>query len=865
MKKLFLLLFPILTIILLIINSLITEMVRNETSAISQLSRITFSREKNKKKQPQLAKDRSKEITPFKEVNVLDDFAHQYSDVASYGSAGLLIADFNGDNLLDVYIPQNSENIIRGTKKNGLLKKTPFYSSNKLYINTGNKKGSSPNFLNISTWKNNGKYEKEELLVENFLFPRQSSKEDIKRIGKISHTAISADFNGDGKLDILVGNGLMGVHWSVPENQYPFPQAFALPLTKNVQFTNVKGTSHDLNNFIVSRPVFDDTHTKIETYRGKEYYGENTLFINMGDKDNDGIPEWSDQTIESQVGGRRNTKGLCVIDVDLDGDLDVLEANIPDPDFEPIKEWAGGLNQIYVNQLAETGKLRFINKTKEFNFSGGFSKENPRPELYKIYTIPFIPEEYSLLLKKTQKYRPEILKINGQAGEDASKSWALVAQDVNDDGYQDIWVVDAIGEPLLYINEKGKTFRKRKNIRSKTNGFWMSLAPADFNGDLKEDMFLGNMGGNSSSMLFNYYTVLDPTTQEAATFEDFITDHRNRFHAIVSGENVMKEIKTKVFHSRYLPPDSLFNDQHDLLDKTSLDPYEFTWGSTVLDVENNGRADLYFHGSMVSMPLGPFNYFMINPGRLLINKGEKNQKLEFEDRTAEYNVFNIDELNYDKLKSEGYIWRKSPTQNWPKRDSVYSYDISSWKIERFGKEINSKYSDLIQLSSNGHGAIAADLNDDGYEDLILRNNGGYSNKSSKGTNMKAEINGKLRAIPAYNKVFPSPTTFEPGKTRIFINQNKKNNWIKIKLIDNREKSYNRFAIGAKVIVNGKSIKVMRSGSGSFVSNIHGPLIFGLGKDKVNKVEIKWPGSKKVDMRNFKGLRNQLLEISYNEE
>jgi len=272
-------------------------------------------------------------------------------------------------------------------------------------------------------------------------------------------------------------------------------------------------------------------------------------------------------------------------------------------------------------------------------------------------------------------------------------------------------------------------------------------------------------------------------------------------------------------------------------DPDALDPYEFTWGSAGFDVQNDGLLDLYFVGSLIGRG-GGLTPLFTGPGRLLVNTTMDEEGLTFKGQTAEHHLFNILELKYDRLESEGYIYRRAPSKNWRARDRVYSYDRSTWIQRGVLQEKRTANHDLIQAAENGRAAIAADLNNDGFSDLILRNVGGYDSRSSKAVNLKAKVNGKVGVLPPHNANFPTPTNYEPGATHVFINTYFSNNWIKVRLIDNT--LWNRDAVGARVIVNGRFLRVMRAGEGSHVSNKFEALHFGLGSETARQIEIHWP-------------------------
>jgi len=247
---------------------------------------------------------------------------------------------------------------------------------------------------------------------------------------------------------------------------------------------------------------------------------------------------------------------------------------------------------------------------------------------------------------------------------------------------------------------------------------------------------------------------------------------------------------------------------------------------------------------------------------LNINLGGEPGLAHFADQTAEHHLFNIEELQYDRLRSEGYIWRRSPSQNWNKRDRVTSRDRSTWISQ--GRHIRERVTnqDLIQTSELGRGAISADLNGDGFLDLIVRNKGGYDSRSSTAVNLKTRIDGRVRVVPAHDNNYPTPTNFEPGATRVFMNTYKENHWLKVRLIDDGPGSFNRDAIGARVVVNGSGLRVKRAGDGSFGSNAMTDLAFGLGSDSARHVRVHWPDrSRSVSEFDLPDVTNKTITIS----
>jgi hypothetical protein len=820
-------------------------------------------------------------VSPFEEIVAFDEMADDWTTIFDgFQNNGVLVFDANGDDLMDVYLCANGAGWTRPTDENAVIKGQPFHQHNVLYLNRGNDAEGRPIFENSSRIDaaTNAENAEAELLIENFLFPRKSPADPIDRPGRIAAVATAADLNADGRPDLIVGNALPGMLWSHEKTQRVLNQ-FVRPVGREAVHTKLPLRAQGLY-FLKDYQAGDQIDDLHNSARGEEPIGSNSIFLNLGDSDGDGLPEWRDATSETGLGGKRSTMAMLVSDIDLDGDLDVFESNVMDMDFFPggATELAGAANQIYINQLADSGELRFIERGHEMNVDGIYDDENPMPDYHRLYKIPVLPKQYSVPLFRWEAYHPEWLEINGETSEPAEISWASVFQDVNGDHYPDLWVANDMGYLRLYINEKGESFRRADDHpRGDQSGYWMTLTPADFDGDLKEDLFAGNAGGSAMNIALanpDPYMLFKPVIS-TGLFAQHWVGHHSSLHMFIDGSDHRNIIDNKIRHSAVLPPDAaLPNNIREFLadkvdfDRNSLDACEFAWGSTAIDVQNDSRPDLYWIGCLYGRGGSVFPIMGTGPGRLLVNAKHdgKDQPLRFVDLTAEHHVLNIAELQYDRLESEGIIWRNSPLQNWSKRSVVTSQDVSVWGMQ--GEDIAGRVTnrDLIQASENGRTAVAADLNGDGFSDLIVRNAGGYDSRSSKSKNLKAKINGEVHVTPSHDANFPSPTNFEPGSTRTFLNTygraENAHGWIKIDLVDDTPGALNRDAVGAKVVINGRLLQVRRAGNGGFGSNCYGPMLFGLGEDSATTIEVTWPAKgapvSKVEVEEF---RNGTLTIS----
>ncbi len=814
---------------------------------------------------------------PFEEIDCFDETASDWTTIFDgFQDNGGLVFDANGDGLMDVYLCANGDSWTRPTDADAVLAESCTKSCNSLFINLGNDANGHPRFKSVASVTDNSEHAEAELIIENFLFPRKSASSSLDRPGRISASAVAADLNNDGRLDLIVGNALPGMLWSHEKTQRVLNQ-FVRPVGREAVHTKLPLRAQGLY-FLKDYQPGDQINDEQDTARGAEPIGSNSVFLNLGDADNDGLPEWQDVTHDTGLGGKRSTMSIVVSDIDLDGDLDIFESNVMDMDFFPggSTELAGAANQLYINQLADNGQLVFEERANAMNVDGVFDDDNPMPDYHRLYRIPFLPKQYSIPLFRWEAYKPGWLEINGETSEPAEISWASVAQDVNGDLYPDLWVANDMGYLRLYLNEEGKRFRRADDHpRSQQSGYWMTLTPADFDGDLNEDLFAGNAGGSAMNIAIanpDPYMLFHPVIS-TGLFAQHWVGHHSSLHMLVDGSDYRKPLANKVRHSAILPPDaSLPNNIRDFLadtvdfDRNSLDACEFAWGSTAIDVQNDGRPDLYWVGCLYGRGGSVFPIMGTGPGRLLVNARRDDAPLRFVDLTAEHHVLNIAEIEYDKLESEGVVYRKSPLQNWPKRSIVSSDDVSVWGMQ--GEDIASRVTnrDLIQASENGRAAIAADLNGDGFDDLLVRNAGGYDSRSSESKNLKARIGNEVHVTPAHDANFPSPTNFEPGSTRTFINTYGRRadakKWIKVQLLDDSQETHNRDAVGARVVINEKLLQVHRAGSGGFASNAYGPLLFGLGDTDATIIEVTWPSLGAPTTRvELPGYHNGTLTIS----
>ena len=565
------------------------------------------------------------------------------------------------------------------------------------------------------------------------------------------------------------------------------------------------------------------------------------LFLNRGDGTFEDITE----TAFGDSANVRSASSVACADVDSDGWLDLYVANLGDPDFRTFSSPShpGHYNMLYLNRRDGT--------FEEMAERAGVRGDQIVMRGYDGEPVMFEDADTG---ETFQGYDPSDMdRWGNRVGEPTGQTHAAAFFDYDDDRDPDLFVADDGNRFHLYRNDSTPGNPVFTSVAADMGldavGAWMGFAFGDYDGDSDLDVFVTNMG---------YHLVMRPPKEEvsgtceyhiqfawANCFHYLLRNERNGELRMVNeeragrGESPAPMERGSRSNSTFPIPNSSFGftDVAPTVEITpspdmpplSLNPsrvhgtfepptglaaYDFGFGATFFDYDNDGDQDLYWLGSTIGRGDGPGGQVFPAAGRMLEGFGDGT----FRDITIEARLLDILGVDYSERGPD------DPLNN-----------VNARKM-------NPKYHE------NGKGLAHGDLNGDGYLDLIGTNSSG----------------------PVWQGSFETMSRMK-GPIFLWMNGGGSHNWISLRLqgrmaLDGT--GSNADGIGARVYLKytpdgadepAVQVQEVRAGS-SYLSMDSIELEFGLGQaESVDEITVLWPSGKEQTIQDI--VVNQALLIT----
>ena len=437
--------------------------------------------------------------------------------------------------------------------------------------------------------------------------------------------------------------------------------------------------------------------------------------------------------------------------------------------------------------------------------------------------------------------------LNSQISDD--RTMGVCSADINQDGWVD-FLITSYGLDRIYLNQQGKGFKSFNLDQKKLWSSSCAFSDLDNDGDL--DLYVAryavyHLNGNKTCQNSDSKGYCNPTAYQGETDGLYLNDGKGSF--------------TEVSELRGI----------------HMGGKDHSFGVLISDFDQDNDRDIYVAND------GSNN-------RLYLNDGKGN----FEDS----GLMSGTAINLNGIAEASMGLALADINNDNKQDIIVSH---------FSMETNTIYlnfgdgffSDSTQnfginnssYMSMGWGMALTDINNNGFEDLIVANGHihEFSAKIDARQTYKQPNQVFINQSGKKYKVMPDQETFSPinhkssrglamadwnndGKIDLAINnindsvdvyenvEKNQNNWAGIKLVGSKQ---NSSAIGAVVTmtIGDLSIRKEIMSGGSFQSQSDLRLIFGLGKNtEPVKIDIIWPNGKK-DKHTIKNL-NKYHTIKY---
>jgi len=383
-------------------------------------------------------------------------------------------------------------------------------------------------------------------------------------------TIAVADCDKDGLEDIWIGSSYDHEGWETG-NKESIGRTFLFRNNGSGDFQDItldSGLLFTNATYIGASWADFDNDGDLDIYLSNNGFHTNETNFSYPNKllANDGNCRFTDVTLDTGLGNIGHSSSSAWADYDHDGDLDLHSTNIGQLS-EQFGEATIESDILYKNLLSESGVAKFIDFTKE---SG---------EIYGSVFKPIgndsisVNGPFSMMPSSASNPSANLLlwqlydENSGAYEQGTSMSWSSLFIDLDDDGFEDLFVATDFGRSAFYKNLGNGTFALNTfEMGLDEFGTAMGLDAGDLDGDGDLDICQTNLGPNY------IYKQQESNTYVEASLE-------SRLNLGISAESV-------------------------------------SWDCSIIDIDLDGDLDLWFSAGN----LNPF--FSFSPNSIYLNNGD---------------------------------------------------------------------------------------------------------------------------------------------------------------------------------------------------------------------------------------------------